>query len=252
MPAASLDVGPGGQVGVVWTSAHLNEVPDAYFAESTDGGATFGENHRTHPDTDGIQQYPAVAYDGLGVAHTFWEQSNDPIWDANILYAATGDGGASFTAPERVNDDPEWEINSQEKVAAAGLAGSGVVVVWMDGRQNHEDNVFFAGPAVSGLADDPRDADPGAGRGGPGRAEVRIVPTIARDGAAFRARWVRIVDAQGRLVRELGARGDAGAGAGWLRWDGRDDRGRRVEPGRYRALVGGPGGTEARGLVVVR
>jgi hypothetical protein len=242
MPCASLDVGPDGQVGVVWTSAHLSEVPDAYFAESTDGGVTFGENHRSHPSTDGIQQLPAIAYDGSGVAHVFWEESTDPTWDTNILYAATGDGGTTFTSPERVNDDPVWELNMQEKVAAAGLPGRGVVAVWMDGRQNAEDNVFFAGPALSGVASDPHGLRPGA----------RIVPSIVRDGTSVRAAWVRILDAQGRLVREIGRPEDPDAGARWLAWDGRDGRGRRVAPGWYRAITGGPGGTATGGLIVVR
>ncbi len=257
MPCASLDVGPDGQVGVVWTSAHLSEVPDAYFAESTDGGVTFGANHRAHPETDGVQQLPAIAYDGLGLAHVFWEDSHEPTWDTDILCAATGDGGVTFTPPERVNDDPEWEISPQQGVAAAGLPGGGVAAVWMDGRESYDDNVYFAGPAFSSLAGGP---DRPAGASGlPGASAVRIVPSVVHGGAAFRAQWARILDAEGRLVREIGDPAGAGAsGAGdsrWLSWDGRDRYGRRVEPGWYRALVDGArgaNGSESRGFIVVR
>ncbi len=240
MPCASLDVGPSGQVGVVWTSSHINEVPDAYFAESTDGGVSFGPNHRTHPDAAGIQQLPAVAYDGVGVAHTFWEDSTEPTWDTDILYAATQDGGAVFTPPERVNDDPPEATNLQEGVAAAGLAGSGTVVVWMDGRQSLEDNVYFAGPAVSSAG----------GEAIAAARTPRAVPSLTHGAAAFWGARVRIVDAQGRCVTELGRPGDREDC--WLRWDGRDGRGHPVAGGAYRALVTSGGRTAAQGIVIVR
>jgi hypothetical protein len=240
MPCASLDVGPGGQVGVVWTSSHVNEVPDVYFAESIDGGASFGPNHRTHPDAAGIQRLPDIAYDGLGAAHAFWEDSTEPAWEVNIHHAATSDGGAVFTPPERVNDDPPEESNLQEKVAAAGLAGGGVVAVWMDGRQNLEDNVYFAGPALSGVGGETLAA----------ARTPRAIPSLTRGATAFWGARVRIFDTQGRNVAELGRPGDREDR--WLHWDGRDGRGHPVAAGAYRALVTSDGRTAGRGVVVVR
>lgn len=239
MPCASLDVGPDGQVGVVWTSAHIDEVPDTYFAESTDGGVSFGPNCRTHPNAEGIQRLPDIAYDGLGVAHAFWEDATEPSWDTNIHYAATGDGGAVFTPPERVNDDPPEETNLQEKVAAAGLPGGGAIVVWMDGRLNLEDNVYFAAPALSSTGGETlTDSTP------------RAIPSVTRGASAFWGAHVRIVDAQGRGVAELGRPGDRGDR--WLRWDGRDGRGHPVASGLYRALVTSGGRYAVGGIVIVR
>jgi hypothetical protein len=240
MPCASLDVGPDGQIGVVWTSAHIDEVPDAYFAESLDGGLSFGANHRTHPDREGMQQLPAVAYDGLGIAHTLWEESAEPSYDFNVYYARTADGGWTFSPPERVNDDPPTQYVAQEKVAAAGLAAGGPLAVWMDSRLNWEDNVFFAGPA------------PASDAGGrfAATAQLRVIPSVTRGAAELQAHWARIHDLQGRLVRAIGRCGVAGGGR--LHWDGCDRFGRRVPPGYYRILLGGPGGAATRGLVVVR
>ncbi|MBD3237200.1 MAG: hypothetical protein GF330_10880 [Candidatus Eisenbacteria bacterium] len=66
MPAASLDVGPQGCIGVAWTSGHADELGDVYFAESIDGGASFGPNFLVTETHQGIQELPDLCYDDRG------------------------------------------------------------------------------------------------------------------------------------------------------------------------------------------
>ena len=59
-----------------------------------------------------------------------------------------------------------------------------------------------------------------------------------------------IYDAAGRRVREV-RRGDSAAGPHSYRWDGRDQRGRRVAAGTYFYAVEAAGARQAKKLVIL-
>jgi len=63
---------------------------------------------------------------------------------------------------------------------------------------------------------------------------------------------VRVYNRAGRLVREVAAGEELGAGANVLRWDGHDGNGREVEDGAYLVTIGAFGETQTRTLAVVR
>ncbi len=170
MPAASLDVGPGGRVGVAWTSAHEDGTHNVYFAESADGGANFGVNHRVHPSPEGVQEFPDVAYDDDGCIHVIWGHAEAPEWDYDLHYGRSEDAGVTFSVPVRVNDDPEEETHAQDSAhlarrARGGLDGDhdpiaawsaaanqrtssgpmpGAYAVWVDGREASGPNIYAA------------------------------------------------------------------------------------------------------------
>lgn len=83
---------------------------------------------------------------------------------------------------------------------------------------------------------------------------VRVAPSVSLDhthlafaleiGGSVR---VAIFDPEGRRVRELG--GELSAGAGRLIWDGTNEGGRPVPPGRYVARVRGPEGVVSLPIV---
>lgn len=239
-------------MGVVWTSGHEDEVNDVYFAESIDRGVSYGINSRVHESSTGAQQEPAIAYDSLGVIHVLWEDAQAPAWDSDIHYAFSSDIGRDFSDPERVNDDPPEPPNCQDMVATAGL-GTGAVAVWLDSRENMEENVFSAGPAPSsGVTEKELWSRPDGLWSGPSHAGSiqSVLPTVTRRGSWFRAPSASIFDSQGSLVRRILS--SRVAADGWLYWDGRDGSGLRVAPGTYFVRMAFSSGTKTGRIILVR
>ncbi len=79
----------------------------------------------------------------------------------------------------------------------------------------------------------------------PSRGPLRVEFALTTPGAV---RWV-VLDVAGRIVREIDF-GVRGIGAHTLRWDGRDDSGRRASPGVYFHRLLGPAG-ESNGRLVL-
>jgi hypothetical protein len=81
----------------------------------------------------------------------------------------------------------------------------------------------------------------------PSRGDVSLRFDLPRAGAVT----LGVVDAAGRRIRSL-REGNAGTGPNELRWDGRDDAGRRVESGIYFIRMQWEGGRETARAVVLR
>lgn len=237
MPTATLDVGPNGAVGVVWTSAHEDEEMDVYFAESTNQGVSFGSNYRINPELDGLQRLPEIAYDGTGRAHLFWEATLPSCWDSDIAYAYTDDGGVTISDPVRVNDDPPNEENPQETLAAAGLASEGVLVIWMDMRASYDENIFFARTHDPMAV--PEESSESSDSG----------PALVFDSIALHASSAEIFDITGRCMRTYPGMAHADRA---ILWDGRNDHGRRVASGRYFIRLQTSTGVCTRPVTLVR
>src|SRR5205807_3218941 len=76
LPAMNVDKQTGA-IYVSWADSR-NGNPDIYFANSTDGGKTWGTNHRINDNTDSSQQYMVdLAVDGTGKVHAAWERSEE-------------------------------------------------------------------------------------------------------------------------------------------------------------------------------
>lgn len=97
--------------------------------------------------------------------------------------------------------------------------------------------IVTAGPAGLRLAGSPN----------PVREAVRLTFELPQAGPIQLA----IYDCAGRRVAQL-ARGAAGAGPQAFEWRGRDDRGRIVPAGSYRAMLQTPAGRSARTILWVR
>jgi hypothetical protein len=96
----SLAVGPGGEIHVAWED-NRNGNWDIYYANSTDGGLSFGTNVLiTTVNTTDWQNNPSIAVDSSGTIYAAWEDDRDANW--SIYYASSAD---DFGSNVKVNAD---------------------------------------------------------------------------------------------------------------------------------------------------
>jgi hypothetical protein len=87
----------------------------------------------------------------------------------------------------------------------------------------------------------------------PNPAEHEVwIPFRVTGGSAAQRVTIRVLDAAGRLVRDLYTSGVAGSTSGSIVWDGRDDRGRQVPAGFYLAVLETSTGKAVRKIVIRR
>jgi len=118
-PAIAVD---GSNIYVVWTDRTPGNY-DIYFKKSGDGGVTWTADDRlTNNAGDSI--YPAIAVNGSNVyvAWTDWIPG-----DNEIYFKRSGDGGATWTADERLTENAGSSYSP-----AIAVDGSNIYVVWED------------------------------------------------------------------------------------------------------------------------
>jgi len=161
-------VGPNGEVYMAWHDAQSSQI---VVNGSFDGGTTFGKPVVIAPTvipfdfaapaeaTRGVLVYPSCDADRSsgpfrGTLYCSWaDQTASNGMD--ILLSRSGDRGATWSAPQRVNDDPAGVVHDQfyNWLAADAVTG-GVDLSWYDTR-NDPDNVktdVFATSSSDGAA----------------------------------------------------------------------------------------------------
>ncbi|MCK5292055.1 MAG: PKD domain-containing protein [Thermoplasmata archaeon] len=115
--------GPGDLVHAVWED-YRNNNWDIYYANSTDGGLSFGTNVRVTNEAAGDwQNNPSLAVDAFGTVHVVWEDDRNSNW--SIFYANSLDGFSS-------NTDVSWGStpgNQWGAIVEVGDSGT-IHVVW--------------------------------------------------------------------------------------------------------------------------
>ncbi|MFQ5416365.1 MAG: exo-alpha-sialidase [Myxococcota bacterium] len=127
---------------VVWQSTDtlsgtIGGDADILFARSSDDGAIWSSpavvNTNAGGDS-GIDFVPALASDGAGTWIVVW-YSNDPLGgtlgsDVDILVARSTDGGATWSAPQKLNQNADTDagVDAHPQIAADGSGNW--VVVW--------------------------------------------------------------------------------------------------------------------------
>src|SRR3989449_3189870 len=120
-------------VYAVWTDArNAARGTDIYFSKSTDLGATWVPNFSLNDDVGTrAQGSPDIAVGGAGTVFAAWLDSRDTNTGPDIYATRSSNGGASFAANVRVNDDAAIAIQGPPSLAAnAGL----VHAAWSDER----------------------------------------------------------------------------------------------------------------------
>ncbi len=122
----ALAMSPDGQVHITWEDQRSGDW-DICYARSDDG-ETFSSPVQVNDDaTDTDQARPALAVGRDGSVHVAWQDSRSGDWD--IYTARSTDGGTSFGANVRAND----EARSQQEDPVIGVDSQGRVhVAWAD------------------------------------------------------------------------------------------------------------------------
>jgi len=147
-------VAPNRDVDVVWRDARsaATKGTDIYAARSTNRGATW--IYPATPwvnDDSGIvpQQDPTMAIDRAGTIYVAWTDYRSGTTSPDIYAARSTNGGVSFQANVKVNDDvgPVWQF--QPSLAAND---GKIVVLWADMRTGGSTNLdIYASTSLDGL-----------------------------------------------------------------------------------------------------
>src|SRR5206468_1654457 len=149
IPAMNVDPNSGG-IAIAWPDVR-NGNQDIFFAYSTDGGATWGTNHKINDDAGSTSQWMVdLAIDGTGKVHAAWEDGRTGGW--NISYANTAARGATWTTNLRVSSEDTSGTYNRPGDYFSIEAGPNdyVYVIWTDGRGQNFDIYYARNPGFPG------------------------------------------------------------------------------------------------------
>ncbi len=140
----SIAVDANGNPHVAWEDQRnsLSRGSDIYYARSYDGGDTFGPNVRVNSDTDPVaQSTPSIAVGPSGDVFVVYVSGSANA--ADVYLSASIDGGRTFQAMTRVNDDAAG--NRQSAPAVTGDRFGTAHIAWTDFRASTSDpDVLYA------------------------------------------------------------------------------------------------------------
>ncbi|MHA2428782.1 MAG: Ig-like domain-containing protein [Candidatus Hermodarchaeia archaeon] len=143
----SIAVDGNDNLHVVWLDVRNNPLGDIYYANSTDGGITFGENKKVNDISNGSWD-ASIAIDGNDIICIVWADNRDDITKSDIYFAKSMDGGVSFSANKKVNDD---NLPSVEQRTPYVAVGNGIIgVAWADRRNSGYESIYFANSTDGG------------------------------------------------------------------------------------------------------
>lgn len=133
---SSMALAPDGSIHAVWNDDREgNYDRDIYYANSSDGGATWSKNYPINddgfPQGNGSrvsQSTPSIAVDHMGRIHVVWWECENTC---GVYYSRSDDGGKSFIKGERVSNSekvqqwPEVAVDSNGNPHVAWFATYG-------------------------------------------------------------------------------------------------------------------------------
>jgi hypothetical protein len=146
---AQVEVGPSGEVYVVYVSHLFENKASLFLAKSTDGGVTFSDPVAITPRFDTLQfdaTYPKHSLPALAVSPTngnvyvvYADEPNQTA-GAEVEFISSTDGGATFSAPVVINDTPI----GQQFMPAVTVDAQGVIhASWFDTRHSPSDSSVY-------------------------------------------------------------------------------------------------------------
>ncbi len=164
MPSIAVD--SKGRVFVVWEQFNRsNQSKGIYIARSDNGGISFDYIRKVNDNISWGEQ-PSIAIGNDDMIHVVWKDWRndadlkwvsgggiDGINNADIYYANSTDGGESFSANVRVDDDggtSSVATSTSRRIIALDSIG-GVHVVWMDAREGFP-TIYYANSTDGGIS----------------------------------------------------------------------------------------------------
>jgi hypothetical protein len=171
----SVSVGANGDVGVAWYDARGDGVPKIYYANSTDGGATFSPDVLSSTGV-GKKYSPSVALDSQGVAYLAWHDERDKTATERYdVYFARSD---DLTTNLRVSPSAPY-IQQQSADVVVSANGSQVAICWSENGTHIKVGVSNDGGASFDPPDDVSDSALG----------TRWLPSVCMKGGDLHIVW---------------------------------------------------------------
>jgi Secretion system C-terminal sorting domain len=137
-------VGPNGEVYVAWYGYDFS-TENIYFDKSTDGGLTFGTNMVVSPCPNAW--FPSMAVDLSGGQYNgniYVTWNDERNGDGDIFLSKSTDGGNSWSAAKRINDDPIGNLREQYWPWVSVSESGEINLIFYDTRNTPNDNIIEA------------------------------------------------------------------------------------------------------------
>ena len=146
----SVAVGRDGTPYFVWVEHGAGKEADVWLARLDGNGKTVSAAVRVNPVPGEATAWhgdpPTAAVASDGAVHVGWTARAASGGHANTLYLSTSrDGGRSFAAPVRINDDLKPGVHGMHSLALS--TGGRIHVAWLDERNVTPPQKAQAGPA---------------------------------------------------------------------------------------------------------
>lgn len=151
----------GKNVYVIWHEFpdNINNMPDVYFARSTNSGVAFPALQAGVPNVQNLSSSPAINSNEERIAasggnvYVVWTEG-DPMAQSSIVFRRSSNGGAKFEPPTILST----ATGAQTPHIAA--SGKNVFVAWQANGPNGNKDIFFIQSSSAGLTF-PRDSTTG-------------------------------------------------------------------------------------------
>ncbi len=130
----SVAVNPIGELAVTWQDDRLGS-NNIYFANSTDGGVTFGINKLVNTNQVNDKQMPTITIGFNNNVFITWQDSRNGDWD--IYVTNTSDFGNTFAQERKVTDDTTGADQTNPSIAMNTT--DSIYIVWTDTRGYNTD-----------------------------------------------------------------------------------------------------------------
>jgi hypothetical protein len=137
-------VGPNGEVYVAWYGYDFSS-ENIYFDKSTDGGVTFGTDKVVSPCPNAW--FPSMAVDLSGGQYNgniYVTWNDERNGDGDIFLSVSSDGGNSWSAAKRINDDPVSNGREQYWPWVAVAENGEIDLIFYDTRNTSNNSIIEA------------------------------------------------------------------------------------------------------------